>query len=425
MAKLDNSPARGTRDLLPAAVARREAVQQAIAESYARFGFRRIETPSIEAVERLTGGQGGENEKLIFKILRRGLEEDQVATAPISELADLALRFDLTVPLTRFYANNHALLPSPFRALQIGHVWRAERPAKGRYRQFTQCDIDTLGESSVLAECELLEATATTLVSLGIAPITVRVNDRRLLGAIAEHAGVGEEARGGYFVALDKLDKIGWEGVAAELGGRGFAPEVAARTEAVVTALCEATTPDALLDRAADLLASVEKSVLEELAESARLLAALGRSDKRIGCSLDPTIVRGMGYYTGQIFEVAHPSSASSIAGGGRYDDLVGRSLGRPVPACGISIGFDRVVDLAELLPHGLGTAVLYGDEPIERVLETARQLRATGERVTLVPRRKAMRQQLDALAADGFDAFVTFADGVAGPPRPLRGDPT
>ena len=426
MAKLDNGPARGTRDFLPAEVARREEVVATIASCYAGFGFRRIETPSIESIERLTAGQGGENEKLIFKILRRGLPAELETPTSAAELTDLALRYDLTVPLTRFYAQHLPRLPEPFRALQIGNVWRAERPGKGRYRQFTQCDIDTLGEASVLAECELLEATATALTALEIRPITIRLNDRRLLGAIAAASGVEEALTAGYFIALDKLEKIGWTGVEEELAARGVEAASAGQTRELVEALNEAREPSAVVARAAELLPGLPAGVLEDLATTAGALDRLAEEGAGgLGVEIDPTIVRGMGYYTGQIFEVAHPASSSSIAGGGRYDELVGRSLGRPVPACGISIGFDRMVDLAAVAPTDLGVAVLYGDEERAAVLASARKLRSEGLAATLVPRRKAMRQQLSQLAEEGYSGFVTVEGGVAGGVRPLGKEPS
>ena len=323
-------------------------------------------------MERLTGGQGGENEKLVYKILRRGLPEEVRAGAALSDLTDLALRFDLTVPLTRFFANNHAQLPSPFRSLQIGSVWRAERPSRGRYRQFTQCDIDTLGEPSVLAESEQLEATSMTLLSLSIEPITVRLNDRRLLSCLASAAGVGEAETAAYFVTLDHFDKLGWEGVRRGLAERGFSGSIGERTEELLSFLTEAPDADTVLDRAAEELPGLDERVLADLQQTASVLRQLSSENDGLSFVLDPTIVRGMGYYTGQIFEIAHPSSSSSIAGGGRYDTLIGRSLGREVPACGISIGFERVVDLAQVEPPDLGVAVLYGDEPIADVLAAA-----------------------------------------------------
>ena len=220
--KIDNSPARGTRDLLPASVAVRDHVLESITTVYRQFGYQRIETPALEDIARLQGGQGGENEKLIFQVLRRGLPDEIAAGTPVRDLVDLGLRYDLTVPLTRFYGNNHAQLPSPFRSLQVGPVWRAERPQKGRYRQFYQCDIDLIGEPSVLAEAELIEATSQALAAVGLEGTTVRLSDRRFLAALAEAAGLPEASRDGFFIILDKLDKIGWDGVRAELEGLGL-----------------------------------------------------------------------------------------------------------------------------------------------------------------------------------------------------------
>jgi histidyl-tRNA synthetase len=423
VAKLDNGPARGTRDFPPAAVARREAVISSIAESYASFGYRRVETPALESVERLTGGQGGENEKLIYKILKRGLPEHLPPGTVLSDLTDLALRFDLTVPLTRFFANNHAQLPIPFRSLQIGSVWRAERPGQGRYRQFTQCDIDVLGEPTVLAEAELLEATAAALIALFIEPITVRLNDRRVLSSIALAAGVSGGTTAGYFVTLDKLDKIGWDAVGRELAERGFDARVAASTEELLGYLADSSSEGGMLDRLGDALPDLGVDVLNDLGQTASALERLSREHEGMTFVLDPTVVRGMGYYTGQIFEITHPSSSSSIAGGGRYDDLIGRSLGRDVAACGISIGFERVVDLARIDPPDLGVAVLYEGEPSTDVLAAARAIRKLGKRAALVPRKKATRQQLDSLYSEGYRAFVTFEDGRPATPRSLGPD--
>jgi histidyl-tRNA synthetase len=359
---MENGPPRGTRDLLPHEVAKREAVIAELANSYGRFGFRRIETPCIEDLKRLSSGEGGDNEKLAYRILRRGLDPVVPAGTELRDLTDLGLRYDLTVPLTRFYANNAGKLPSPFRSLQIGPAWRAERPQRGRYRQFTQCDIDTIGEPSVLAECELLEATLAALFAVGIDRVTVRVNDRRLLAALAAEAGVAGESLGGLFVTLDKLDTIGWDKVKAELAERGYPEAVGERCEFLVRTLEEGASASDVLDRAADLLPSMPESVLSDLRTTFDALARVtAASDpETISSRLDPTIVRGMGYYTGQIFELAHPDVPSAIAGGGRYDGLVGRSLGREVAACGISLGFDRVVDMARFDPPDLGVAVLY-----------------------------------------------------------------
>jgi histidyl-tRNA synthetase len=401
-------------------VARREAVVATIAHSYESFGFRRIETPALEGIERLTSGQGGDNEKLIFKVLRRGLDDPLPAATEVSSIVDLGLRYDLTVPLTRYFSNYHVQLGTPFRALQIGAVWRAERPQRGRYRQFTQCDIDTIGEPSAVAESELLEATITALRALGIDSTSVRVNDRRLLSAIAAESGVESAATGRLFVVLDKLDKIGWDGVTNELVESGVPARVAERCRWLIDSMVAAPDASALVDQAADSLPGLEPAVLDGLTATAAALSSLEASGEGSAWRIDPTVVRGMGYYTGQIFEVAHPSSAGSIAGGGRYDGLVGRSLGRDVPAVGISIGFERVVDLATVEPADLGLAVLYGDEPIDQVLATARRIRSTGRPVALVARRGSMRTQLDALATAGYRAFATIEGGSVSDERSL-----
>jgi histidyl-tRNA synthetase len=421
---MDNGPPRGTRDLTPEAVARRETVIAELARSYGRFGFRRIETPCIEDIHRLSWGEGGDNEKLIYRILRRGLDTAVPAATPLSDLVDLGLRYDLTVPLTRFYANNAGKLPVPFRAMQIGPVWRAERPQKGRYRQFTQCDIDTIGEPSVLAEAELLEGTLAALAAIGIEGVTVRVNDRRLLAAVASEAGVGDEVLRSFFVTLDKLDKIGWEGVKAELAERGYPEVVGGRCEEIVGLLASAESPAEALSRAADLLPSMPPGVLSDLRTTFSTLERLEEAAPpgTVGSRLDATIVRGMGYYTGQIFEFAHPDYPSSIAGGGRYDDLIGRSLGKPVPACGISIGFDRVVEMARFTPPDLGVAVLYSDDQTAvDVLGAARRLRSAGRAAALVVRRGQMRLQLEALKEGGYSSFVVVEGGSTSEERPLR----
>ncbi|MGH9298614.1 MAG: ATP phosphoribosyltransferase regulatory subunit, partial [Acidimicrobiales bacterium] len=311
--------------------------------------------------------------------------------------------------------------PKPFRPLQIGPVWRAERPQKGRYRQFTQCDIDTIGEPGGLAEIELLEATTSALGELGIEPVTVRLNDRRLLSAVALESGVEAGEEGRYFVTLDKLDKLGWDGVRAELSARGFEPSVGERCEHLVGLLKAAEDPGEMLERAADLLPSLEEGVLEGLRTTARGLEALRAAGSEASFELDPTVVRGMGYYTGQIFEVIHPDSAGSIAGGGRYDKLIARSLGRDVPACGISIGFERVIDLATVRSPDLGLALLHRDDEAADVLTAvARDLRGRERAVTLVPRSASMRAQLEGLATAGYSSFAVLEEGSVSPERDL-----
>lgn len=307
---MDLTPARGTRDLLPSAVAVRDHVLARITEVYRRYGYQRIETPALENIERLQGGQGGENQKLIYQVLRRGLEQTVPADTQLSELVDLGLRFDLTVPLSRFYGANRATLPQPFRSFQFGPVWRAERPAKGRYRQFYQCDIDVLGEPSVLVEIELIEATSAALAAAGLDQTTVRVSDRRFLTALASHAGVPEQGWDRLFITLDKLDKIGWDGVRAELTDRvGLAPPVIDRVAETTTGL-QGLDPAKLTAQLANTLPNLGDDVLSDLSATVEGLPG------DLTWEFDPTLVRGMGYYTGQIFEITHPASGGSVAGG-------------------------------------------------------------------------------------------------------------
>lgn len=395
------------RDFLPAEKARRERVLSTIRRSYRAHGFDEIETPVVEDAERLHSGLGGDNEKLAFAVLKRGLSSDELRAAADTDdplaLADLGLRFDLTVPLARFYASHRAELPPVFRAVQIAPVWRAERPQKGRYRQFVQCDIDIIGEAGPLAELELIAATTATLEALGLDGCSIRINDRRILTGLLAHWGVPAEAHGRVLITLDKLDKLGPAGVAEELAGLAIADAlsdqvaIAAVLEQLGSAgwsLLEAAPPAWLsLDAYADLLA---------------LRAALPAST----LVFDPTLVRGMGYYTGTIFEIAHPELPYSLGGGGRYDGMIGRFLGTDVPACGFSIGFERIVDLVNL-PEKSGAssaAVLFeiGEDPA-RLLVLKSALAAKGMRIRLEPRAKNQRAQLDRLAAEGFSQFATI----------------
>jgi histidyl-tRNA synthetase len=407
--KMDLTPARGTRDLLPATVALRDHVLARITEVYNRYGFQRIETPALENIERLRGGQGGENQKLIYEVLRRGLEPTVQADTPVADLVDLGLRFDLTVPLSRFYGANRATLPQPFRSFQFGPVWRAERPAKGRYRQFNQCDIDILGEASVLAEVELIEATTAALAAAGIEGTTVRVSDRRFLSAAASHSGAPAESWDRLFITLDKLDKIGWDGVRTELADRvGLDQPVIDRLAETITSL-RGLDAAKLTDQLATSLPDLDEDVLADL-------SALVESLSDVTWEFDPTLVRGMGYYTGQIFEITHPASGGSVAGGGRYDKLIGRFLGTDVPACGFSIGFERIVDLLGTAPARESVAVLYeSDTPVADVLALARSLRAEGRTVSTVRRSGKFGAQLGRLEEWGFTSFVHVrADGPA-----------
>jgi histidyl-tRNA synthetase len=425
--RIDNSPARGMRDLLPADVAVRDLVLESISAVYRRFGYQRIETPALENIERLQSGEGADNEKLIFEVLRRGLPPEVAAGTPLRELVDLGLRYDLTVPLTRFYGNNQASLPMPFRSLQMGPVWRAERPQRGRYRQFYQCDIDMIGEESVLAEAELIEATSEALAAIGLTGTTIRVSDRRFLAALAADCGVPAGLSDEFFIILDKLDKIGWDGVRSELAGLGLpAVQVDAVAEKIrgLTDVPGGKLADALTCAVPDLAAAVT----EDLSATAAALDRLA-AERPLDWKFDPTLVRGMGYYTGQVFEINRPDVPWSLAGGGRYDRLIGRSLGRDVPACGFSIGFERIVDLLSRQQARDAVAVLVeGDVPVADALAAAREMRAAagaGQVVETVRRSGKLGAQLKRLEAAGFTGFVLLRaeDGavVRGDLRPLR----
>ena len=404
-----------------------------IRESFSAFGYREIETPVAEELDRLESGQGGDNEKLIFKILRRGLDPD--APLPPSETADLGLRFDLTLPLARFYATHRGELPNVFRAIQMGSVWRAERPQRGRYRQFTQCDIDVLGEPTNLAEVELIVAMAATLRHLGVEGASVRLNDRRILFGMLDACGFAPEARGAVLITVDKLDKMGLAGVADELRSAGG----------------DSTPVDLLVKLLEDLLASGSGEASESAGEdfdavlsalppatdeAARGLRAIRDAVTAVEPDLpivaDPTLVRGMGYYTGPIYELAHPASSGSIGAGGRYDGMIGRFAGTEVAACGFSLGFERViglVDAARVTPGRRQVAVLYDDTvALSDLLGAQQKLIATGATARLVRRARNLGRLLDGLAAEGFDAYVSLpaADPAASPaadlePRPLN----
>jgi histidyl-tRNA synthetase len=415
------------RDLLPADTAARDHVLASITSVYRRYGYQRIETPALEDISRLSSGEGGDNEKLVFEVLRRGLPPTVEADAPLRDLVDLGLRYDLTVPLTRFYGANQARLPTPFRSLQVGPVWRAERPQRGRYRQFYQCDIDMIGEPTVLAEAELIEATSEALAAVGLSGVTVRVCDRRFLSALASFAGVPADAESGFFITLDKLDKIGWDGVRTELTSNGLADEVISKAIETINSLT-GVPADKLGGVLAQAVPTLSDEALSDLSSTAAALDRLSW-ERAVGWQFDPTLVRGMGYYTGHIFEVTHPDVPFSLAGGGRYDKLIGRWLGRDVPAVGFSIGFERIVDLLESDTSRDAVAVLAEtDVPPADALAVARSLRSAGQDVVEVVRRSGkFGAQLKRLEGAGFGSFVHVQarDGevIRGDLRPLGGE--
>lgn len=406
------------RDFLPADKAKREHALAAIRSVYRAHGFDEIETPVVESYDRLHAGLGGDNEKLSFSILKRGIRSETLAAAAeagdAEQLTDLGLRFDLTVPLARFYATNRAVLPAVFRAIQIAPVWRAERPQKGRYRQFVQADIDIIGEPGVIAEIELITATSQALAELGLKDCVIRVNDRRILFALLAQIGLDAEHHERALITIDKLDKIGVDGVVAELSDTDTA---AAETLRGVLRGVESA-----LEKGIGLTRDEIIAVLPGLTDSEGVenIVALGAAlagglPEGVEIHFDPTLVRGMGYYTGTIFEIAHPGSGSSVGGGGRYDGMIGRFLGHDVPAVGFSIGFERVVDLIDLSQQSGPEAVALvadHDATLEDLMALKRELVGSGLRVRLEKRQKNMKTLLARLESEGFSRFASVRAG-------------
>ena len=344
---LKKKPVTGMKDMLPREMQIRDYVIRLIKETYGTFGFSSIETPCVEHIENLSSKQGGENEKLIFKILKRG-EKLKLDTAECeADLVDGGLRYDLTVPLSRYYSNNVSELPSPFKALQMGNVWRADRPQRGRFRQFMQCDIDILGEPNNLAEIELILATTTLLGKLDFKNFTVRINDRKILKAMAAYSGFEEKDYDDVFIILDKMDKIGLDGVEKELQEHGYPKEAVEK----YLQLFKEITND--IEGVRYCKEKLEGYLEEATADGLEMIIASVDSVKEADfkLSFDPTLVRGMSYYTGTIFEIAMDEFGGSVGGGGRYDEMIGKFTGQPTPACGFSIGFERIVML--LLERG------------------------------------------------------------------------
>ena len=404
------------RDFLPADKLRRERALATIRDVYRAHGFDEIETPVVEDFERLHSGLGGDNEKLGFSVLKRGITHDDLSAAAqhgdVHALADLGLRFDLTVPLARFYATHRAELPSVFRAIQIAPVWRAERPQKGRYRQFIQCDIDIIGDETQRAEVELITATASALDALGLTDCTIRVNDRRILHGLLHYCGFAHERMSQVLISIDKLDKIGVDGVIAELSEEG--PDAAAVLGGILEKIAPHLATGGVPMTTADILSVLPDGVDPDAVASMETLAlSLTSLPQGVTVKFDPTLVRGMGYYTGTIYEIAHPESGSSVGGGGRYDGMIGRFLGQDVPAAGFSIGFERVVDLvasrveaddnAVVLVHDL----LAGELTLERVMSLKNTLVAQGKRVRLERRAKNLNPVLDRAKEAGYSAFA------------------
>ncbi|RKT36456.1 histidyl-tRNA synthetase [Microbacterium sp. AG1240] len=412
------NPPRGMRDFLPAEKARRERVLAVIRDRYRAHGFDEIETPVMEEYSRLHAGIGGDNEKLAFNVLARGLDADAIRAAADdpAALTDLGLRYDLTVPLARFYASHRGELPGVFRAIQIAPVWRAERPQKGRYRQFVQCDIDIIGDATARAEAELIAATLDTLDALGLEGGVVRVNDRRVLEWMLSSFGFVEDERPRVLITIDKLDKIGPDGVVRELAERGAAAAAVEAFGEFLRRTSDADAPFGEQQIRGALPDGVPDEIVAHLTGIGDAVAAARPGESRIPVVFDPFLVRGMGYYTGTIFELAHPSVGYSLGGGGRYDGMIGRFLGQDVPAVGFSIGFERIVDLLEGDADAAGRAIVLvhdRDVTVAELVAVKASLVAEGARVRLEQRPKNLKPLLERAAADGYTAFAFVAAGA------------
>lgn len=411
---LSKKPVTGMKDILPEEMKIRDYVISVIKETYASFGFTSIETPCVENIANLNCKAGGENEKLIFKILKRGEKLKLEQASSEEDLVDGGLRYDLTVPLVRYYSNHANELPAPFKALQMGNVWRADRPQRGRYRQFMQCDIDILGEASNLAEIELILATTTTLGKLNFKNFQIRINDRRILKAMAAYSGFSEEDYDTVFIILDKMDKIGLDGVKAELVEAGFGEAIVQKYTELFAKMEQAEDSIAwITETVGDFLEEGVKDSFREIIDSVQ--ATKGDFFELV---FDPTLVRGMSYYTGTIFEIAMPEFGGSCGGGGRYDKMVEKFTGNSVPACGFSIGFERIILLlmesgfqipdekqkvAYLLEKGLPHDVLCD------VIAKAQEERKAGKQILVARMNKNKKFQKDRLIAQGYEDFKEF----------------
>ncbi len=408
-------PVKGMCDILPGELRLRQKLLSAIKSSYVKYGFEEIETPVMEHIENLTSKQGGENEKLIFKVMKRGAELERAKNNG-GELADLGMRYDLTVPLARYYANNSAKLLSPFKAMQIANVWRADNPQKGRFRQFMQCDIDILGDSTNCAEIELITATANMLVEIfkdiDIPSVSVHINDRRILIATAIKVGFKEDEIGSVLISLDKLDKIGYDGVAEELTAKGFARETVYNYIDIYRSVGSGITCGEFCDIIGqDYIDPCVVSNLGEIIECCKITA----SDK-LRFVFDPTLVRGMGYYTGPIFEISVEGYSFSVAGGGRYDEMIEKFSGVKTSAVGFSIGFERIVTILKdhceeelkITNDGVAFIVEKGisAEKKVKIFREAQSLRDGGKVVTVQMMKKNVKFQIDELAKNGYTEF-------------------
>lgn len=411
---LKKKPVTGMKDILPQEMEIRNYVMNLIRETYGSFGFSSIETPCVEHIENLSSKQGGENEKLIFKILKRGEKLKLESAQCEADLVDSGLRYDLTVPLSRYYSNNANELPSPFKALQMGNVWRADRPQRGRFRQFMQCDIDILGENTCLAEIELILATTTLLGKLDFSNFTIRINDRKLLKAMAQYSGFPEDSYDTVFIILDKMDKIGMEGVARELEEEGFPKESIDKYLGLFSEITgDINGVRYCKEKLAGFLAESSADNLEQIITS---VDAVKAADFKI--LFDPTLVRGMSYYTGPIFEIAMDEFGGSVGGGGRYDEMIGKFTGKETSACGFSIGFERIVMLllerGYQVPTGSGKIAYLMEKnmPADKMIpifRKAEEARKAGAQVTIALMKKNKKFQKEQLQQEGYEEIVEF----------------
>lgn len=412
--KFIKTPIKGTCDYLPSDMRLREAVLSIIKETYSRYGFSQIETPIMEHIENLTSKQGGDNEKLIFQIMKRGADLQRALEKEQGDLSDSGLRYDLTVPLARYYANNKSLLNTPFKSLQIGNVFRADKPQKGRFRQFIQCDIDILGDNTILAEIELIAATATALSNIfkenGLNKFTVHVNDRRLLKAMCAYGGFEENDYNDILISLDKLDKIGLDGVKTELQKKNYEAEQIERFIGIFNRSYE----DESCSSFCEFLKNeyIDLNCMENL--DGIISCTKDMVSKDISIIYDPTLVRGMSYYTGTIFEISIDNYNFSIGGGGRYDEMIGKFSGEATPACGFSLGFERIITILKdleaqtKLKEGKNSIAILVDKnctisQMSNILKEATLLREQGNIVAVQPMNKNMKFQIENLEKDGF----------------------
>lgn len=401
-------PVRGTRDYLPNEVQLRDYIQTTILNTYKKYGFQRINTPIMEDIERLNKSDGGENLSLIFKLLKRGQKLDLTKeNLNENDLVDSGLRYDLTMPLSRYFANNRQNLVLPFKCIQVDKVFRAERPQKGRLREFYQCDIDIIGDANINAEMELIFVTSQALQNIGFEDFTIRINDRRILSDIIKYAGFAEEEIPAVCVIFDKLDKIGLDGVKAELEEKEY-------PQNVVEKFMELLSGDALSSIDAVEQYVTDKEVVANVKKVLETISTIANG--KFNIVYDKSLVRGMGYYTGMVFEISSNKFSSSIAGGGRYDKMIGKFLGESVPAVGFSIGFERVCEI--LKDENLQTApeqkviLIYSDnDDFSEVLKKFGEMQSQYTAVRLLKRSKKLGKQIDGLIDNGFNYSFTFGE--------------